>query len=156
MKDVIILANWKMNKTLDEAQAYVRDLLQSFGKLRNLMIVIFVPFPYVGYLASQCRGTSVSIGAENMFHEEWGKYIGEVSAPILASVGCSHVMLGHSIRRELFGENDEKVNLKVMMALKYGIVPVVIIGEMIEEKNGGCMDEARETGTELSQGYIKR
>ena len=139
MKDVIILANWKMYKSLQESQSFIEDLIKTFGKTKNLSIVILAPFPYIGYLALQCRGTCIKIGAQNMFHKEWGHYTGEVSAPILAGVGCTHVMLGHSIRRELFGENDETVNRKMLLAVRHGIVPVVMIGETIEEKKSGMI-----------------
>jgi triosephosphate isomerase len=144
MSETIILANWKMNKTLEEAKVFVRSIIDSFSKEQYVRIVILAPYPYIGYLSDMSEGTTVSIGAENMFHDEWGKYTGEVSAPMLASVGGKYVMLGHSFRREYFGEDDSEINQRVLAALRHDITPIVCIGETIEEKNSGVMREVFE------------
>lgn len=144
MSEAIILANWKMNKTLEEAKSFVRNMIDAFGKEQYVRIVILAPYPYIGFLSEMCEGTTVSIGAENMFHDEWDKYTGEVSAPMLAGVGCKYVMLGHSFRRGYFGEDDSEINRRCLVALRYDITPIVCIGETIEEKNSGVMREVLE------------
>ncbi len=140
MKKALVIANWKMNKTLEEARLFIRTIRDAFEKEKSVTIVILVPYPYIAALSSFCRGSNIDIGAENMFHDEWGKYTGEVSAPMLACVGCAYVMLGHSFRRGYFGEDDEEINRRFLIALKHEIIPVVCIGETIEEKNAGIMN----------------
>jgi triosephosphate isomerase len=144
MSEAVILANWKMNKTFEEAKDFVGKIVSSFGREQYVRIVILAPHPYIGYLSDMCGGTTVSIGAENMFHDDWGKYTGEVSAPMIASVGCKYVMLGHSFRRGYFGEDDSEINRKFLVALRYNITPIVCIGETIEEKNSGAMHDVLE------------
>jgi len=139
--DTIVLANWKMNKTLEEAKSFFGDLLDLFGAERYLKIVICVPYPYVGYLSSMCQNTNIEVGAQNLFYKEWGKYTGEVSAPMLASVGCRYVMLGHSFRRKAFSESDESIKSRMLLALKHEIIPIICLGETIEEKRSGRMYE---------------
>jgi triosephosphate isomerase len=144
MKKALILANWKMNKTLEEARSFIQNIRNAFGKEKSITIVILVPYPYIAALSSYCKGSNIYIGAENMFHDEWGKYTGEVSAPMLACIGCTYVMLGHSFRREYFGEDDEELNHRFLLALKYHITPIMCIGETKEEKNSGVMNKVLE------------
>jgi triosephosphate isomerase len=144
MKQALVIANWKMNKTLEDARLFIRTLRDTFEKEKNVTIVILVPYPYIADLSLFCRESNIYIGAENMFHDEWGAYTGEVSAPMLACVGCSYVMLGHSFRRDYFGEDDEEINRRFLIALKHEIIPAVCIGETIEEKNAGMMNKVLE------------
>jgi triosephosphate isomerase len=144
MGEAVILANWKMNKTLDEAKVFVKRLLESFGNECSVKIVILAPHPLIGHLSLMCENTNISIGAENMFHNEWGSYTGEVSAPMLASIGCKYVMLGHSFRRDYFKEDDEEINRRFLLALQHNIIPIVCIGETIEEKKERLVREVLE------------
>lgn len=130
-----------MNKNLSEAKLYVQTLLQQFGNEKNLTIVLLVPFPYINCLSAECGNSSLEIGAQSMFHEEWGGYTGEVSAPILASIGCSYVMIGHSYMRGRALLSNAIINRKMFLAMKHGIIPILCIGETSVEKRRGMMEK---------------
>lgn len=134
---MIVFANWKMYKTLPEARDFIERLDGEFGGARGLQVVMCVPSPYLSALAPLCRGGSVFIGGENIHDREWGPCTGEVSAPMLRSAGATHVLIGHSERRLLFGETDRSVNRKLRLAVKSGLAAIVCIGETGEEREAG-------------------
>jgi triosephosphate isomerase len=139
VNNVVVFANWKMYKTVEEAKSFITGLVHDFKDTEGLVTIMCVPYPYIAALCPLCAGTQIYIAAENMYELDWGAYTGEVSAPMLKSVGCSHVLLGHSERRGYFFEKDENVNRKFRCALKHGITPIVCIGETAEEKTKGMM-----------------
>jgi len=106
-------------------------------KRKDIIIILCIPYPYISFAASLCKGTCIWIGSEDMHAEKWGEYTGEVSAPILVSIGCSYVLLGHSECRKYFHESDEEVGRKMRTALCNGLIPLVCIGETLEEKTSG-------------------
>ncbi|RLE11674.1 triose-phosphate isomerase [Candidatus Aerophobetes bacterium] len=145
MRKPIIGGNWKMNKTSMEAENLVRKLILELNSYEDVETVVFPPFPYLQKVKTLLQGTGIAVGAQNMFWEEKGAYTGEVSPLMLVDVGCRYVILGHSERREYFGETDEKVNRKIKAALKFGLRPLVCIGEKLEERKKGLAEKVVES-----------
>jgi triosephosphate isomerase len=135
----MMAANWKMNKLVREAQDYVAQLLPRISGSEGVDVAIFAPFTCLGEVARMTRDTPVIAGAQNFYYEDWGPYTGEVSAPMLQDVGAEAVIVGHSERREIFGETDEMVARKTARAVSAGLLPIVCVGETKEERDGGKM-----------------
>ena len=132
----IVAANWKMNKTPDETAHFIQDLkAQLIPAKPEAEVVVCPPFTSLAFASKSLEGTFVSTGAQNVHWEENGAYTGEVSAGMLKSVGCKYVVVGHSERRTLFGESDEMVQKKLTAVLAHGLVPILCVGETIEERN---------------------
>ena len=134
---MIVFTNWKMNKLLDESRTFISKLVGEYGSNERLELIMCVPSLYIGFLSPICKNTSIGIGSENIFYEDSGQYTGEISAPMLVSVGCRYALIGHSERRKYFGENDLNVNRKMIAALRHGLIPIICIGEDGEEREGG-------------------
>jgi triosephosphate isomerase (TIM) len=137
----MMAANWKMNKLVAEAEEYVSRLLPEISGVQGVDVAIFAPFTSLSRVASMTQGTSVVAGAQNFYFEDSGAFTGEVSAPMLKELGAGAVIIGHSERRELFGENDEMVARKAVRAVEAGLLPVVCVGETKEERDNGRMWE---------------
>ncbi|WAM34983.1 triose-phosphate isomerase [Caldicellulosiruptor morganii] len=136
----IIAANWKMNKTPQEAKEFVEELKKHLDDVQA-EVVICAPSILVPYVKEAIEGTSIKLGTQNMFYEEKGAYTGEISGPMLKEVGVEYVVIGHSERRQYFGETDEIVNKKVLAALKFGLKPIVCVGETLKQREYGITDE---------------
>ncbi|MBC7189000.1 triose-phosphate isomerase [Candidatus Aerophobetes bacterium] len=141
MRKPIIGGNWKMNKTSKEAEELAEGIAEYIGSYREVETVLFPPFVYLERVKKIVEGTLISVGAQNMFWEEKGAYTGEVSPVMLVDVGCRYVILGHSERREHFGETDEWINRKIKAALKANLIPLVCVGEKLEERKRGMAEE---------------
>ena len=139
MRKKVIAANWKMNKTLSESQMFMDDISGKIPELKNAEAIICAPFPFLPALVEKAKDLAVSIAAQNMHFEDNGAYTGEVSPVMLKDLGVTHVIIGHSERREHFNETDEIVNKKVQAAWKHGLTPIVCVGETLEQR------EANET-----------
>ena len=140
----IVFSNWKMNKTLDEAVDFIGRLAGLLGKRDDLVVIMCIPYTYIGAVSHLVQDSCIAIGSENMHAAQWGAFTGEISAPMLASVGCTHVLLGHSERRAYFGETDEAVGRKMLSAVRNGMIPIVCIGETLEEREAGRTREILE------------
>ena len=137
-KNFIVLANWKMHKTLGQGVDYVKALSQGVQQLDGpLEIILCVPFTLLAAAARAAQGSMISVGAQDVHDQDWGAYTGEVSSPMLADAGGSYCMVGHSERRKYFCESDEMVNRKAKALLRAGLVPIVCIGETIDERERG-------------------
>ncbi|WPX07554.1 triose-phosphate isomerase [Anaerocellum danielii] len=136
----IIAANWKMNKTPQEAKEFVEELKKHLDDVQA-EVVICAPSILVPYVKEAIEGTNIKLGTQNMFYEEKGAYTGEISGPMLKAVGVEYVVIGHSERRQYFGETDEIVNKKVLAALKFGLKPIVCVGETLKQREYGITDE---------------
>jgi triosephosphate isomerase len=130
----LIAGNWKMNKTAADAAALIKDIAFGVGQRNDVDIVVCPPFTALESAAAALEGSVVKLGAQNMHHEAGGAFTGEVSAPMLRSLFVTHVILGHSERRTLFGETDAFINLKLLAALKNQLRPILCVGETLAER----------------------
>ncbi len=142
----VVLANWKMHKTSSQGVDYVKALKEGCQSLVNAVeIILCVPFTGVAAVSAEAGGSGISVGAQDVHEQEWGAYTGEVSATMLADAGCGYCLVGHSERRTYFFETDEMVNRKAKALLRVGIVPIVCIGETLDERrNGLTLDKLEE------------
>ncbi|MCX6826395.1 MAG: triose-phosphate isomerase [candidate division Zixibacteria bacterium] len=141
MRLKIIIGNWKMNKTGPEAMELARGLIGTVGKTDRPRVVLCPPFTALGDVAKLIKGSSIFLGAQNMYSKESGAYTGEIAPAMLLTIGVSYVILGHSERREYFSESDVIVNDKVKLAIKTGLIPIVCVGEKLEERDAGLSEE---------------
>jgi triosephosphate isomerase len=144
MRKPIIAGNWKMNKTAAEAVELVRELRRLVIDVDQVEIVVCPPFVALSSVAEALAGTKIKVGAQNMYWEEKGAYTGEISASMLSGL-CTYVIIGHSERRQYFGETNETVNKKVKAALAHKLVPIMCVGENLAQY------EANETGEVVSR-----
>jgi len=140
MRKPIIAGNWKMNNTMEEALALV-DELKSMVADSECEVVVCPTFVHLMEVAKALHGTNIKVGAQNMHFEESGAFTGEVSAAMLKELEVSYVILGHSERRQYFGETDEAVNKKIKTAFRHGLVPIVCCGETLSEREEGITEE---------------
>jgi triosephosphate isomerase len=133
----LIAGNWKMHKTEMQAEEYIQGLLPRVSSTSGADIAICVPFTDLRAMVDSARGSRVEVYAQNMHHEPEGAYTGEVSPAMLSELDVSGVVLGHSERRELFGETDKALALKIPAALAAGLVPILCVGETETEREGG-------------------
>ena len=138
MRKPIIAGNWKMHKNTGEALELVRQLKGALADVDSVEIVVSPPFTALATVVGELKGSNISVAAQNMYWEESGAYTGEVSPLMLKDIGCTHVIIGHSERRQFFNETDTTVNKKVKAALKAGLTPIVCVGETLEEREFGA------------------
>ncbi len=141
MRRPLLAGNWKMYKTAAETAAFFEKFRPLVENSRHCDIVICPPFPNLAAAAEAARGSRIEIGGQDLFWEREGAYTGEVSGPMLAAVGCRWVIIGHSERRQYFGETDEGVLKKTLAALEAGLKPIVCLGERLEEREAGRTEE---------------
>jgi triosephosphate isomerase len=139
MRTPIVAGNWKMNKSVDEARALASGVAAATGDLANVEVVVGPVSTVLATVAAELGDSGVGLAAQNMHWADSGAYTGELSAAMLQDVGCQWVILGHSERRQYFGETDESVNRKVHAALAAGLRPIVCIGESLSERKQGWM-----------------
>ena len=133
--------NWKMYKTPDETRAFFDAFKPLVSKTETCEIVVCPPFPNLPAAIAETQGTSISIGAQNLYWGKEGAVTGEVSGHMIQALGCTHVIVAHSERRQYFGETEQDVLRKTMAALDYGLTPIVCVGERLEERESGAMEE---------------
>ena len=136
MRTPMIAGNWKMNGTVGEAEILVKAMLPALDRITGVEKVVCPPFVALERVSSLLRGSTISVGAQNMHHHDRGAFTGEISPLMLADL-CQYVILGHSERRQFFGDTDEIVNLKVTAALNHGLWTIVCIGENLEQRDAG-------------------
>jgi triosephosphate isomerase len=136
MRKKIIAGNWKMNKTPAQAAAFAKELAANVAG-SGADVLFCVPYIAIPSVLDAVRGTDVKVGAQNMHFEESGAYTGEISAGMLLDVGVNYVIIGHSERRQYFGETDETVNKKALKAIAEGITPIVCVGENLTQREQG-------------------
>ncbi len=133
----IVAGNWKMNKTVAEAQALVRELRGMVSMVRDRVeVVVAPPFTAIAPAVKALEDSNVLVAGQNCHWEPSGAYTGEISAGMLKEAGCRYVILGHSERRQYFGETDETVNKRTGAVVKEGLVPIVCVGETLQEREG--------------------
>ena len=136
MRTPMIAGNWKMNTTVDEAVELVRAMRPGLEEIGMVERLVCPPFVSLAAVSAELRGSPIGVGAQNIYHEEKGAYTGEIS-PLMIKPLAQYVVIGHSERRQYFGETDDSVNLKVKAALRHGLIPIVCVGERLEERDGG-------------------
>jgi len=145
MRKPIVAGNWKMNKNVADAVTLVKSLMLDLAELRGVDIVVCPPFTALKAVADVVSGTRIDLGAQNMHWEKSGAYTGEISAEMLREIYCHYVILGHSERRQYFGETDEIVNKKTKAALAASLKPIVCVGETLAQREAGAMAHVIET-----------
>jgi triosephosphate isomerase len=154
MRKPFVAGNWKMHKTVAEARQLVSELVPGLQSIQAVDKVLCPPFISLVAVAALLEGTDIGLGAQNMHWELSGAYTGEVSPPMVAEI-CRYVILGHSERRTFFGETDESVNRKVQSALVHGLIPIVCVGETLEENEAGRTNEVVSRQVRLGLADIK-
>lgn len=137
MRTPLLAANWKLNKTIAEAVAFVRALAPQAASMDGRDVLVAPPFTALAATAEAARGTRVAVAAQDLYFERDGAFTGEISAAMIKDAGASHVIVGHSERRRLFGDTDDWVNRKTRAAIAAGLVPIVCIGETLQEREQG-------------------
>ncbi|MDO4977873.1 MAG: triose-phosphate isomerase [Eubacteriales bacterium] len=144
MRRKIVAGNWKMNKTPSEAVKLV-EMLKPLVANEEVDVVFCVPAIDIIPVVEACKGSNIKVGAENMYYEESGAYTGEIAPAMLVDAGVEYVVLGHSERREYFGETDAMINKKVLKAIEHKITPILCCGETLEQREQGVtMDFIRQ------------
>ena len=137
----VIAANWKMYKTPEQASAFFQEFLPLVAGQDRDEIVVCTPYLDLDTAVAAAKGSNVLVGAQNMHWEKEGAFTGEISAPMLNAIGVTHVILGHSERRQYFNETDDTVNRKLEYALESGLTPIVCVGEVLEEREAGLTED---------------
>lgn len=137
MRRKIIAGNWKMNGTIAETKKLIADLLTSLSENLKCEVVICPPFSAMQTAAGMIADSSLLLGAQEMSQHKKGAYTGDISAEMLLEIGASHVILGHSERRQYYAETDQTVNIKASTALREGLTPIVCVGETLEQRESG-------------------
>ncbi|MCQ6264277.1 triose-phosphate isomerase [Fictibacillus sp. WQ 8-8] len=161
MRKPIIAGNWKMNKTLSEAKSFVEEVKGLIPSSDTVDSVVCAPALFLDALVNASKGTDLGVGAQNMHFEDNGAFTGEISPVMLKDLGVGYVVLGHSERREYFGETDELVNQKTHAAFNHGLTPIVCVGETLEQREADQTKDVVKTQTEkglqgLSEEQVKR
>lgn len=136
MRTPLVTGNWKLNNTEDQAITLVRKMLPGLSRVKGVEKLVCPPFIALPSLHKLLVGSEVRLGAQNMFWQDSGAFTGEISPVMLAPL-CDYVILGHSERRALFGETDQQINLKVKAAIAYNLIPILCVGETLEENQAG-------------------
>ncbi len=147
---MVIAGNWKMNMTPSEAKNFVGTLYEKVKNNRGCDIVVCVPAIDLPIVAKMCAGTAVKVGGQNVHFAKSGAYTGEISADMLVDAGAKYVIIGHSERRQYFGETDETVNLRTKAALEAGLTAIVCVGECLAEREQGITEEVVARQTKLA------
>jgi triosephosphate isomerase len=140
----IIAGNWKMNKTATEARDLASKIISFVSGVKDRDIVLAPPFTSIPAVADAIKGTNVELAAQDLFWEDKGAFTGEISAEMLLDLGCKYVIIGHSERRQFFGETDETVNKKLRQALNKSLLPIVCVGELLSEREAGKANQVIE------------
>ena len=137
MRRILIAGNWKMHKGVGEALELVEGLLAKFSSPPAVEVAVMPPFTALHPVSQVLKGSFISLGAQNVYWEEQGAFTGEIAPPMLKELGCVYTIVGHSERRHIFGEPDEWIAKKAVALQKVGIVPIVCVGERLEEREAG-------------------
>jgi triosephosphate isomerase len=142
MRPKIIAGNWKMFKTLEESKDLINGIKTKLSiPLGSTKVIVCPPFISLSLVQSLLAGSSIALGAQNMYFEDEGAFTGEISPVMLRAVGCTYVILGHSERRQYFGETNEFINRKARKAISSGLTPIICVGETLEQREKNITDQ---------------
>lgn len=141
MRQPLVAGNWKMNGSRESIKALLDGIKAGIGDVNKAEVAVCAPFVYLADVQQALNGASIAWGAQNLSTEASGAFTGEISADMIKNFGCKYVLVGHSERRSLYGETDEIVAHKYDVALKAGLVPILCIGELLEEREKGITEE---------------
>ncbi len=153
LRKAVIAGNWKMNKTPDEAKALIEEI-KPLVKDADCDVVVCVPYVDLQNAVEATKGSNIGVGAENCHFEKSGAFTGEISAPMLTSMGVNYVIIGHSERRTYFGETDVTVNKRTLAALESGLKVIVCVGEYLEQREQGITAELVAMQTKIALGGV--
>src|SRR5437763_6290423 len=137
----LIAANWKMYKTPAQTEEFFCAFLPLIFEHHRDEIVVCPPYIDLQAALESAKGSQIAIGAQDVYWKDEGAFTGEISSPMLVALGCTHVIIGHSERRQYFAETDDTVNLKLKAALEHGLTPIVCVGEVLEEREAGLTED---------------
>lgn len=139
-RKAIIAGNWKMHKTVEDAGLLIDEIIPLVS-WADCEVIVCVPFTDLAVALDKCKGTNVHVGAQNVHYEKCGAYTGEIAAAMLLELGVEYVVIGHSERRQYFGETDETVNKRTRAALEFGLKPIICVGESLVQREQGITEE---------------
>ena len=142
MRKPIVTGNWKCHKTMAEAVELARQLVASLDGVQGVETVVCPPFTALSAVAAALRGSAIGLGAQDVFWEPSGAFTGEIAVPMLVELGCRFCIVGHSERRQYFGDTDDSVNRKLRALLAAGLTPIVCVGETLAQREQGEMFRA--------------
>ncbi len=137
MRKPVIAGNWKMHNTISEALDLVRGVKPQVEGVTDVEIIVSPVYTALASVAAELKGSNINVASQNIFWEEKGAFTGEVAPNMITDAGCTHAIIGHSERRQYFGETDQTVNKRVKAALSVGLIPIVCVGETLEERDSG-------------------
>ncbi|MBQ0010393.1 MAG: triose-phosphate isomerase [Ruminococcus sp.] len=149
-RNAVIAGNWKMNMTPAETEAFMKELAPKVADVKSAKVVLCVPFVDIAAAVAATKGTNIGIGAENVHMEEKGAYTGEISGKMLTACGVQYVIVGHSERRQYFGETDGTVNARAKAALANGLTAIICVGETLTEREQGVTFETVSRQTKIA------
>lgn len=141
MRKILVAGNWKLNGSLEANEALVSGILAGLGDAPNCEVAVCPPFPYLAQVAGLTSGKPVALGAQDCADQVSGAFTGEVSADMLKEVGCEFIIVGHSERRSIYGEDDSFTARKFAAARRAGLKPILCVGETLEERESGVMED---------------
>lgn len=142
MRKIVITANWKMHKTQAESLEFLQEFMPKLDETpEDREIVLCAPFTALSILSKSLHGSRMQLGAQNIHWDAYGAYTGEISGPMLTELGTSYVIVGHSERRQYFGETDAVINLQLKAAQRYGLIPILCVGETKLQRNAGKAEQ---------------
>ena len=150
MKNKFIAGNWKMNKTVAETRQFIRELIPLVAGVKN-RVALCVPYTDLAAAVEETKGTNIAVGAQNVHWAESGAFTGEISVAMLKEIGVEYVVIGHSERRQYFGETDETVLKRTLAALGGGLKPIVCVGETLAERESGKTRDV--LARQISEGF---
>ena len=141
MRQPLVAGNWKMNGSLESIEALVGGLKAGIGEVKAAEVAVCPPYVYIPKVVELVAGSPIAVGAQDVSDQEAGAFTGEVSGSMLKEIGCKYVIVGHSERRNIYGESDEFTAHKFAAARKFGLVPILCVGELLEEREQGITEE---------------